>query len=1154
MKKIFVTILIMLLFTYGETFATFSLPSSRVVTWQGNVGVSGDIPARTTIYKTITASGGDRTSTIQTALNNCPSGQVVLLGAGSFNITSLTIPSNVTLRGAGMGVTTLVGTGTTSSYIIGFGESGSTGSSVNLASGYTKGSTTITTSSAHGWSAGNIIHIDQLENASGNPPITTVGNSGTCTWCDRAGGNRPIGQMVKLVAPTSGTTATLELPIYWNVDGTMTPQGTKMNTTTHYAGLESLTVDNSASMNSSQQNYATVDIRYADNCWVYNVDINGVWAAGINMQAFYRITIRGSKIHLSHAYTSNAGYAMSLAYAGSASLVENNIFYNLSNGPQMAGATSGNVLAYNYATNMYSTDYPNTVRSGIGFHGAHSMMNLLEGNMLDGCYLSSDDIWGSQSWNTFFRNRVFYNTSYTSQRLDIAIDTNSTYYNVIGNYVGTTGYEWVYEANAIPYAGDGNNAAIYVTGYTAGAYGLEWSTMLRHANWDSVTQGQKWCDTSGEPGCQGASDDTTLPDSLYRASKPSWYCSESSYPAVNPAGSTDTLRYSKIPAQIAYEGGSCTLSTYALTVVSANGTVTSTPSGINCGSTCSANYDSGTSVTLTASPNSGYTFTGWSGGGCSGTGTCTVTMNAATSVTASFATTIYNLTVTKSGTGAGTVTGSDGLINCGSTCSVNYVSGTSVTLTALATSGSVFSGWAGGGCSGTGTCTVTMNAATSVTASFATTVYNLTVTKSGTGTGTITSSPSGISCGSTCSASYSYGTSVTLTASAASGSVFSGWSGACSGTGACTVTMNAATTVYAKFIPVYSLTVTKSGTGSGTVTSSPSGINCGSTCSASYNSGTSVTLTASPNSGYTFTGWSGGGCSGTSTCTVTMTAATTVTATFSTSGGGGNSFTLIVSSSPLTGGTVTSSDGLINCGSTCSANYTSETSVTLTASAASGYTFSGWSGDGCSGTGTCTVTINAATATVTATFLPLYSLTVSISPTGAGTVTSSPSGISCSSTCSADYSSETSVTLTASAASGYTFSGWSGACSGTGTCTVVDMTVATAVTAIFIATASGGGGGGGGGCFIATAAYGSYLDPHVYILRNFRDHYLLTNYFGKSFVEFYYRYSPPVAKLIAKNDILKTATRWALTPVVYGVEYPNVTLALILGFIFLALI
>ena len=124
----------------------------------------------------------------------------------------------------------------------------------------------------------------------------------------------------------------------------------------------------------------------------------------------------------------------------------------------------------------------------------------------------------------------------------------------------------------------------------------------------------------------------------------------------------------------AYEYGAVQSTQSTLLVTSVNGTVTSNPSGINCGSTCSANYDSGTAVTLTASPNSGYTFTGWSGGGCSGTGTCTVTITAATSVTATFATTAYNLTVTKSGTGTGTVTGSDGFINCGSTCSVNYSS------------------------------------------------------------------------------------------------------------------------------------------------------------------------------------------------------------------------------------------------------------------------------------------------------------------------------------------------------------------------------------------------------------------------------------------------------------------------------------------------
>jgi len=83
------------------------------------------------------------------------------------------------------------------------------------------------------------------------------------------------------------------------------------------------------------------------------------------------------------------------------------------------------------------------------------------------------------------------------------------------------------------------------------------------------------------------------------------------------------------------------------------------------------------------------------------------------------------------------------------------------------------------------------------------------------------------------------------------------------------------------------------------------------------------------------------------------------------------------------------------------------------------------------------------------------------------------------------------------------------------------------------------GGGGGGSCFIATAAYGSYLDPHVYVLRNFRDRYLLTNDMGKAFVDFYYLYSPPVAAFIERHEALRAATRWALSPVVYGIEYAH---------------
>jgi endoglucanase len=332
--------------------------------------------------------------------------------------------------------------------------------------------------------------------------------------------------------------------------------------------------------------------------------------------------------------------------------------------------------------------------------------------------------------------------------------------------------------------------------------------------------------------------------------------------------------------------------------------------------------------------------------------------------------TTFTLTVAKSGTGSGTVTSTPAGVSCGATCSASFNSGTVVTLSAAAASGSTFAGWSGG-CTGTApTCAVTMSAAQSVTATFnppVVTNYTLTVAKAGTGSGTVTSSVGGISCGTACSASLASGTAVTLTAAAASGSTFAGWSGACTGTGTCLVTMTANQSVTATFSPVstsYTLTVAKAGTGSGTVTSSVGGISCGATCSASIASGTAVTLTAAAASGSAFAGWSGG-CTGTAaTCTVTMTANQSVTATFNPVA---TSYTLTVATAGTGSGTVTSSVGGISCGATCSASIASGTAVTLTAAAASGSTFGGWSG-ACTGTAaTCTVTMTA-NQSVTATF------------------------------------------------------------------------------------------------------------------------------------------------------------------------------------------
>src|SRR5947199_173036 len=141
----------------------------------------------------------------------------------------------------------------------------------------------------------------------------------------------------------------------------------------------------------------------------------------------------------------------------------------------------------------------------------------------------------------------------------------------------------------------------------------------------------------------------------------------------------------------------------------------------------------------------------------------------------------FPLTIIRAGSGAGAVTSTPSGISCGASCSANFLSGTAVVLTANPDATSVFTGWSGGGCSGTDPCTVTVIAATTVTATFAPQGFALTVTPSGTGTGTVTSTPAGIDCGATCSASYSYNTTVTLTATPAVGSVFTGWSGGARG-------------------------------------------------------------------------------------------------------------------------------------------------------------------------------------------------------------------------------------------------------------------------------------------------------------------------------------------------------------------------------------
>lgn len=513
--------------------AVYYPPASRTVTWQGNVGVKGDIPQRTVIYKTLSPSGSDDTTAIQTAINNCPSGQVVQLSAGTFNVTHIDMKSGVTLRGAGIGVTLLKGNLTSTYYVISLGNDAfGIGTSYNLSSGFTKGSTSITTSAANGWQAGDVILIDQLQNPAGDPPVSNLGTDGTDTWDTRSSGTRGINQLVT-VTSVSGNSATLDMPLYWSFDPTLSPQGTKITMRCQNAGVENLSIDSTTSFSTTSSNlqmWSTVEFYGSANNWLLGVDMKGVWGQGVGMESAYRNTIRSCRIHVPYQYTSSAGYAMLLTYGASANLVEDCIYDNLSNGPVLQNG-SGNVFAYNYSTNMTSAQYPNTVRLGMqSNHGVHPYMNLFEGNYLEGCYMAADKIHGSSSHNTWFRNKVFANASVTSgynqQLIDIAVWQNQTYYNVIGNVLGTSGFENYYQQTAIPYSS--YLKYVYVlgaTGGSSGTTGLETTSLIRHGNWDGYDNAVVWDPTIS---------DHTLPQSLYLTAKPGWWISSMPWPAIGP--------------------------------------------------------------------------------------------------------------------------------------------------------------------------------------------------------------------------------------------------------------------------------------------------------------------------------------------------------------------------------------------------------------------------------------------------------------------------------------------------------------------------------------------------------------------------------------------------------------------------------------------
>jgi hypothetical protein len=527
--------------------ASAIISNARRVIWQGNVGVYGDIPARNTIFADVTQApynadntgSADATSAIQAAINACTADQVVYIPAGTYKIgtsAGLKIKSGITVRGAGKGQTILKGpAGSTAAYLVGIIDSPSWNQTTyweaarTVTAGLGKDSTAVSVNITS-WASGDLILLDQLANAAGDPMITNIGTEGTLN-SGRDSGTRCFGQVVELDSVSAGV-ANLKIPIYFGFDMAKTPQASRMVNSyiISNAGLEELTVDNSLSVGAPQTNYGTIILAFTKNCWLLNVEVNTVRKVGITIEMCYRDTIRGCQVHNSYSYGSNAGYGIGFIESVSACLIENNKLNHITVGVILQGVASGNVIAYNYIYDLQYTDN-SWVRNGTLTHGGHPHMNLFEGNLVDGPNMGHDFYWGSSSHNTHLRNYVAKDPARTNALMNLELWKGQQYLNFVGGVYGN-GNETSYQETS--YAGKNT---IYLVDYTdSGSQdGRTLATILRHGNWDAFDNAIVW---------DAGISNHVIPASYYLASKPSWWGS-GIWPSI---GSDLTPRNSGIPA------------------------------------------------------------------------------------------------------------------------------------------------------------------------------------------------------------------------------------------------------------------------------------------------------------------------------------------------------------------------------------------------------------------------------------------------------------------------------------------------------------------------------------------------------------------------------------------------------------------------------
>lgn len=540
--------LILLLVVVSLAFATDPLPTARSAagtgSWNGLVGVSGGIPTRTTIYQSF--SPGATAAQINTALAACPDGQVVYLNAGTYNIGEIVITnSNTTLRGAGPTETIInsSGDGVTIGNVNWYTqfETPVSGNHRAISSGYSQGSSTIVVSSNTGMVVGNLIFIDQVNDAD----TTQANPSGTYTIGEYTSVAHPLYGydrtqfQINRIASISGTTIGLTEPIYmpnwasgqspeaWFITGVTIVEG---------CGVEDMAIN-------SNGGDTAIQLSYCYGCWAKNCSLS----IGTTEHLGYVFMVMCVRPEVRHNYCHDTGvydrYGIHTRMVAGL-LCEDNIVNGHST-ILMVNGVSGSVYAYNYGVNNQSNSGFQV--QGLLTHGGFPNMCLFEGNYTP--QFGLDNTWGGSAYMLSFRNRhtaVTGPSTATGNIQAVAVMATHRHATVIGGVLGTTGLQTWYQSDHTTTSHDGTR--VYYLGMenpagTGGAYDQDAiDTLLRAVNWDSANGAI----------VGGGYTTNDLPNSYYLTSKPTIF-GILSWPAFDPNNPTWTE--TAIPAGYRYVNG-----------------------------------------------------------------------------------------------------------------------------------------------------------------------------------------------------------------------------------------------------------------------------------------------------------------------------------------------------------------------------------------------------------------------------------------------------------------------------------------------------------------------------------------------------------------------------------------------------------------------